>query len=288
MRVNRNRIYPYPIFNPNTDDYMEAVFETNTELSYNLDVATISFNIQINDLAISSLIQNQKLGICCHVECSKTKYRKAFDLLPELEKNQEINISLSCLNEDVEVICFLVAKNEIVDFKDENLSEFYSNINIRFPKYSVVGYSEPYETKIIKAIDVNGNLPSIFSVTTMPDLSIMSYSSDENKIYINLPHEDYQIYHKYKGRSQKIKQMMIVFPVLVDIISKIQISESEFSDTNWFYVLEAAFDKYDYDDISSEKFKSEDPSKLAQIIMPELSNKAFVEFDKIHSCDWRD
>lgn len=288
MKVNEKRIYPYPIFRPFSDDYNEVLFETGTVLSYNLDEATLSFNIKINDPAICNLVLNQDVGVYCHVECPKTKFRKAFELLPKLEVQQEINIPLSHLNEDVEVICFLVAKKEIVDFKDENLIEFYNNVTIRFPQYSIVGYTDPYETKLIKAIDVDGNIPSIFSVTTIPEITKVEYTSDVNKIYVCLPKDDYQIYHKYRGKSQKLKQMMIILPVLVEIIKEIQEDCDSFSSNNWYNVLEMAFDKYGYDDLGSDEFKNASPLKLAQTIMPELSKNAFVEFDMVHSDNWRD
>lgn len=49
MKVNEKRIYPYPVYREGSDDYKSVGFETNIELLYNNEQATIQFKILIED-----------------------------------------------------------------------------------------------------------------------------------------------------------------------------------------------------------------------------------------------
>ena len=103
MKVNEKRIYPYPVYRDGSDDYKSVGFETNIELLYNNEQAIIQFKILIEDNAILKLIDNNQVGVFCHVECSKTKYRQMFELDGTDRETQYINIDLSQLNGDIEV-----------------------------------------------------------------------------------------------------------------------------------------------------------------------------------------
>ena len=73
MKVNEKRIYPYPVYREGSDDYKSVSFENNIELLYNTEQATIQLKILIEDNAILNLIDNNQVGVFCHIECSKTK-----------------------------------------------------------------------------------------------------------------------------------------------------------------------------------------------------------------------
>lgn len=282
MRVNENRIFPYPVYRKGSDDYKNVVFETNTELYYNSVTATIQFDVLIEDTAIMSLIENNQIGLFCHVECSKTKYREVFELDGTDNEKQTLDIELSKLNGDIEVLCFLVAKEEITGFKDENLNDFYQDETIRFPQYARIGYSEPFETKIVKHLDVNGEVPSIFSVQADTTINIMAYDITPDKIIILLPENEHNIYRDYVGVDPRTKLMMMNLAVLTEIIQKIQNGSEEYDGNNWFEVLCEAFAKKGYDDLGSSQFKAKSAVELAQILMPDLCKNAFIEFDKSH------
>ena len=101
MKVNEKRIFPYPVYREGSDDYKTVVFDANIELLYNNELATIQFIISIADDAINSLLENNQVGIFCHVECSKTKYREMFELDGTEKSLQSITINLSKLNGDI-------------------------------------------------------------------------------------------------------------------------------------------------------------------------------------------
>lgn len=281
MRVNEKRMFPYPVYRKGSEDFKDVVFETNTQLYYDSETASIQFDVLIEDSAIVSLLENNQIGLFCHVECSKTKYREVFELDGTDKSKQSIDIELSKLNGDIEVLCFLVTKEEITDFHDENLSEFYADEVVRFPQYARIGYSEPFETRIIKHLNINGAIPSIFSVYADPKIDIMTYEMAEDKIHILLPENEHNIYRDYIGVDPKTKVMMLNLAVLTEIINKIQ-NEEDFTNYNWFSVVCEAFAKKGYDDLSSSKFKAKQAVELAQILMPDLCKNAFKEFDEAH------
>lgn len=283
MKVNEKRIFPYPVFRKESEDYKEVIFNVNTELYYNSDIATIQFLVEINDNAIFALLENNQVGLFAHVECSKTKYREMFEIDAVDKGMQSIDIPLQKLNGDIEIICFLVAKEEITGFKDDNLSEFYTDENVRFPQYSRIGYSEPFETKIVKHLDVNGEVPSIFSVVADDSIDYMSFEVGKSKIMIYLPENEHTIYTDYLGVDPKTKLMMINLSVLTEIIAKTQVQSAEYEEYDWFEVLREAFAKKGFNDLDSSSFKGKPAVELAQIIIPDLCKNAFKEFDKSHT-----
>jgi len=282
MKVNEKRIFPYPVYREGSNDYKNVVFNTNIELFYDSLMATIQFQIFIDDEAICTLIENNQVGLFCHVECSKTKYREMFELDGTEKSLQTKEIDLAKLNGDIEIICFLVAKEEILNFTDENLIDFYKERSIRFPQYARIGYSTPFETKIIKHLDINGEVPSIFSVQSDDTVDMMTYEVTKNKIVILLPPNEHNIYSDYLGVDKKTKLMMMNLAVLTEIIQKIQTEPDWFESNDWFEVIREAFSKKGFEDFTSPAFTSRSAVELAQLLMPELCKNAFEEFDKSH------
>jgi hypothetical protein len=283
MKVNEKRIFPYPVYCEGSDDYKIVGFDTNTELLYNSVIATIQIKIAIEDEAINLLLENNQVGLFCHVECAKTKYRELFELDGTDKELQAIDIDLSKLNGDIEIMCFLVAKEEIPNFQDENLIDFYQGQSVRFPKYARIGYSNPFETKIIKHLDINGEVPSIFSVQADATVDMMTYETTQNKIIILLPTDEHDIYSDYLGVDPKTKLMMMNLAVLTEIIQKIQVDAEEFESNDWFEVIRESFAKKGFSDLTATAFTTKSAVELAQILMPELCKNAFKEFDKSHS-----
>ena len=166
MKVKNNRLYPYPVLSVEHDDYIDNTFEAvKCDVSDDSEDVRLECSIAINDEIIKDLIKKDVVGLFCHIECSNTKYRKAF----RIGNNNIEQFSIEILSKDVcdsiEVCFVLVANKDIDDYKNPNLNEFYQNTTINLLKYRTLGYTPTAVYKINKRLDTNGEVPSIFDIT---------------------------------------------------------------------------------------------------------------------------
>lgn len=100
-------------------------------------------------------------------------------------------------------------------------------------------------------------------------------------ITIYLPKEEYQIYNEYKGKRKRLKQLMINFPVLVDLIEILK-TDTSYINKPWYNALDASLVSKGYSEgINSELFKNELATKIAQDLLGNLIQDAFKDFDSI-------
>ena len=287
MKVKNNRLYPYPVLSQDHDDYVDNSFYPN-DLSFEHDseTATIKANIVIGDELIKSLIGDGSVSLNCHIECSTTKYRKVFKIGFDELSDCRIDIPLKDINDTVEICFVLVANRDIENYSNPNLNTRYFDANITLFKYRTLGYTETEEFKIKKQLDTNGEVPSIFDITKSETEEHITFDCETgDKIIIYLPPEDYLIYEKSKGTAVRIKQMMTVIPVLVEIFDILKTGDnSDFVDKGWYMVLERALEKIPgfKDGFESDNFKNSNSSfELAQKVFREVSTDAFKELDVI-------
>lgn len=283
MKVNKNRIYPYPIYSELTDDYIENDFAVDAEIEYDSEIATITLNLSLVNEDIRDLIENTLVGLYCHIECSSTKYRKLFELsINNDTDNYNIEIPLSQLNDTIEVLCVLVAKEEILNFDANNLNELYKDIDIRFPQFGTIGYTDTIELTIVKRLDINGDIPSIFTVVsdeTQENVQV-DYTSDQITIY--LPKEEYNIYETYRGTGIRIKQMMVIIPALIEAFDIIKMGDDSFEGLPWYVVLDEALKKKEIDGFSDPTFFDTSSYEIAQKLLGDIAKEAFYEFDAMN------
>lgn len=285
MRISPDRIWPYPVFSEATQHYNCKGLSAEINLEYDSDTASITIIPVIDDDEIVSLIENGDCGLYCHVECSSTKYRELFELEYNREKTEyQISIPTYRLNDTIEIMCAIVTKKDIVEFTDDNLGDLYEGENITFPMYAIIGYSDTAEYEIVKRINIDGEIPSIFAISKSETANCVTYENSGDQIVIYLPSEQYKIYFDYVGQGKRVKQMMLIFPVLVDLINDIQHDSDGMipQDKIWYTVLNEAFKKQGYSGMDDSNFISGDSVKLAQNLLGEICKDAFDEFDKMN------
>jgi len=284
MRIKTNRIYPYPIYSEFKDDYKNNRFLVDPNIEYDSENAVITLDVTLEDEKIFDLVENNVVGFFCHVECSSTKYRKMTQVfLQEGQTHYEIETPLHQLNDSIEIVCVLVAREDIHSFADDNLSDMYEGETIDFPKYATIGYTDTTEIIITKRIDVNGDVPSIFAVSLDESADKVSYDLNKDQIIIFLPKDQYDIYESYRGVGVRLKHMMLNIPVLVGVLEMVKKDPDMVSGYAWYNVMEEAFKKKGYaNGFDDDAFKNEDSLILSQVILGEVSKDAFNEFDQMN------
>ncbi len=280
MRISKNRIYPYPIYSELSEDYKENDFSLDAEIEYDSEMATLLLNVTLKDDVMRELIINRLVGLYCHVECSSTKYRELFELsLNDDDDEYRIDIPLYKLNDSIEVMCVLVAKEKIASFVDENLSELYEGEKVRFPQFGTIGFTDTIELSLIKRLDVNGDVPSVFTIVADEEGKEIQTEFEGDQINIYIPKEQYDIYENYKGTGVRVKQMMIIIPALIEVLDIIKVVEGSFEGLPWYIVLEEAVKRLNYTGFDDDGFRNKSSFELAQEILGDVAKEAFEEFD---------
>lgn len=280
MRISKNRIYPYPIYSELSEDYKENDFSLDAEIEYDSEMATLLLNVTLKDDVMRELIINRLVGLYCHVECSSTKYRELFELSLNADDDEyRIDIPLYKLNDSIEVMCVLVAKEKIASFVDENLSEFYEGEKVRFPQFGTIGFTDTIELSLVKRLDINGDVPSVFTIVADEEGKEIQTEFEGDQINIYIPKEQYDIYENYKGTGVRVKQMMIIIPALIEVLDIIKVGEGSFEGLPWYIVLEEAVKRLNYTGFDDDGFRNKSSFELAQEILGDVVKEAFEEFD---------
>lgn len=283
MRISKNRIYPYPIYSELSDDYKNNDFSLEADIEYNSETAYLQFKVNIEDEVIRELIINRLVGLYCHVECSSTKYRELFELSLNTEDSvYNIEIPLFKLNDNIEVMCMLVAKENIASFSDDNLGDLYEGEKIRFPQYGTIGFTDTTELTLVKRMDINGDIPSVFTIVASEEEKEIQTEFNGDQIEIFIPKDQYEIYENYKGTGIRVKQMMVIIPALIEVLDIIKTGEGGFDDLPWFIVIEEAIKKLNYIGFDDDNFKNKPSFELAQEILGDIAKDAFNEFDAMN------
>lgn len=281
MKVRTNRLYPYPVLSNSTNDFINNKFEVIRDIEYDSKIATIIIKANIEDQTILRFIKEGKIGLFCNIECSVTKYRYMFEVPFENFNEYRYDIDISQLNENIEIACVLVAKEDIT-FTSEDLNDFYKDEIINYQKYSTVGYTDTEEISLIKSIDVNGDVPSIFCITSKESATSIYYDTTQHQIQIFLPREQYDIYYNSRGESKRLKQMMINLPVLESVLEDIKTGTEIDDRKGWYKVLEDAITKQGYKGFDDEEFRNNSNTlEVAQKMLGDIAKDAFNEFEKL-------
>lgn len=280
MKIRSNRNYPYPIYSKHSDDYLDNDFDVDFEMDFDSENAILKFNVNIPNQEILSYIKNGDIGLYCNVECSTTKYRELFsiDLLEDGFEKTKI-IPLEKLNDEIETLFLLVTKKDISDYNNSQLNDFYLDEKIVLREYSTVGFTDTFVRSINKRIDNNGDIPSIFLINKDENASIMTFdASNQDYIIINLPAEEYDTYDNLKGKYKRIKQAMINFPVLVDLLQQILSGNAEdYEGRGWYDVIENAIKPLGYSDFNDPNLHNISSTELAQKILKLIEKDALKE-----------
>ena len=281
MKVRDNRLYIYPVLSKYSSDFVNNKFDVEIELYEGSDPAVISLTPSIEDLGILDLLKENKVGFYCHVECPVTKYRELFSLNYKNNESLEITIPLSRLNEDVEIVCLLIANENISGYDKSAFSELHSIAN--YPQYATVGFTETVEFSLTKKINVNGDIPSIFSIIKKEDALNMSCNMFDDIITIYLPKDEYGIYFDYVGTNKRIKQLMINLPVLVEALDMVKNDAASVEGFGWYKVIENALKAKGFiDGFSDNNFVNTESVIIGQMLLGNLIQDAFKEFDDLN------
>lgn len=272
-----NKLFPYPTINNNIlkSCFKDTVYEfkyvdKNDGQNYILENACI----EINNEYIKKLMSEGYIGAGLVIECSTTVFRKMYEVTLE---PQTIKINIGDLRDKVVISCYLYAKRNILDYKDNDFLDDYQGYSFEIEKNDIIAIDDGFTTIIDYDESMDKKVASIFQVIRSNSVETMTIEMKTRKIVISLPEEEFVYYDTLRKNDnfQNIFFTMLAIPALTYCLKEFQdniLSEQYDLDVvemnyTWFISVKNAYKTQYGIELTEEIFKNLDVSILSQKLL---------------------
>lgn len=284
----KNKLFPYPTINNSRLDscYKDTTYSLEYEqLQEDEYLVLKDAHIEINNEAIINLIKEGKAKACVIVECSKSVFRKTYNIGLEPE---DIKILISDLSDRVVISSFIYATQDIENYRNNDFLEDYEDYNFYIEKYDIIAIDNGSTLVIDYDETTDKKVSSIFLIIkdTETDKKNMRVEIGD-KIIAYLPEKQFNMYDNMKKNNnyQNIFFSMLAIPILIEALEKIKNEQYDFDEIElnyrWFRSVKNGFQKkYGYE-LTEDKFYEIDSAELAQELLNNGTVNAIEDLMKI-------
>ena len=272
-----NKLFPYPTINNNIlrscfrDTIYEFKYEDkNDGQNYILENA----RVDINNEYIKKLMYEGLIGAGLIIECPTTVFRKMFEITL---KPQTIKINIGNLRDKVVISCYLYAKKNISEYKDNDFLEEYEGYSFEIEKNDIIAIDDGFTAVIDYDESLDKKVASIFQVIKNKHVETMTIEKNTRKIVINLPEEEFIYYDTLRKNDnfQNIFFAMLAIPALTYCLKEFQDNilleqyNLEVVEMNyiWFISIKNAYKNQYGIELTEDIFKNLNVSILAQKLL---------------------
>ena len=215
----KNRLFPYPVLNDETDDYVNSSFDITYSVKEELSNFIFTFTATIsNNEELEWLVRDGIAEKVIHVECSSTAYRKVFKFIGE---KISFKIPKSKINNEVYFLGMILANRDIKNFTSKSLNNDYGNEPLNFKKGAVLAYKNLPKMVISKNYEELKGDTSFFSIIKRNNVGDTNeqpiiYDLYSPKIKIIVDESLYNEYIKYHNNDlmKPIIMSLLILPAL--------------------------------------------------------------------------
>ncbi|OUP77364.1 hypothetical protein B5F09_06165 [Erysipelatoclostridium sp. An173] len=282
----RNRLFSYPVYSSDVDDYIVNEFAFEYNIENDEESIKIIYTTKISNKFILNGIDKEDIKLTILVECSKTAYRQLF-ILNDLKG--VIEIASHLLSAKVEICCLLLANKNFIINKESGISSDYLDASFSINRGYIVGYDNAYAFIVDKDKEENYKSSSIISVVKKLDLDdYMDVDlENDNKIKIQLGDEMYQYFVQLQGQDKlPVIHSMIVLPVLVYVIDQIKdyTMRETYEDRYWYRCIAKQLEILNIG-IDSQIFESKSSVSIAQELLKAPIKNALYDLTSVEGGD---
>jgi len=294
----KNRLFPYPILNHNkvsssfnNFDFLLSYGAEETNESYILRNA--KFVTESN--FILKLYHEGKIKIFVIVECSKTVYRKAFEIT---EIGSDIVLSKVDFTERVDISLFAFATDQL-NFHSNEFAEDFCGIDFEIDKYDIVAANDGFNIRFIHDESEDNLAQSIFSIVNSDKLTdgVFIVDSDitaSKKILISLSENDYKNYKIIYSQPpyKEVFFNMLLVPALIEslFLCKNYLDANSSRDLddvgdnyNWFRSIIYSYKRLKGVDLTIEEFRKVSAVVLAQELLAKPLGESFKNLLEVNN-----
>lgn len=286
----KHKHYPHPVLRSQyidvDPDFIESFYEVDIQnkLSENKEQIELAVTFDLKNTTLNRLIfQNKAVFVLLFVcESTSTRFLKY-----TYESEKVFNIPTKNLNNTVMIQPYILAEEDIRDYKNEDTIELLKKMSFDVKRGDILAIATNYELYIEK--DPVLEVDSIFDIIENKNKNADQFAVDPagTKIKIHLPSEVYQkveIMTKYSGLTSKILISLIYLPAVINALEYMaSLAESEqiaLKDYSWYRTLETKL----IDLKLGNELSTIDSSKVLEIahqIMELPNTQALEALDKI-------
>jgi hypothetical protein len=274
MKVNE-RLYPHPVLSYYSDDVIDSSLVVSITPAEYVDKYKLDIEFTLDNPALQNLLLNQKVAFAIHIECAKTGYRALFKSFNNIY--QEF-IPEENLNGRVEVCSFIIANDNIFQYKNEKFHSDYNEASFQVKKGDVLAIAKDIYFDAEKNADPLRRISSIFRVRENPDIkSSYDINIEGEYIVIYLSKENFSAFSKLQieATQRPLLISMLIVPALVYVIEYIS-SESahaeELESKKWYRAIDKKMREHNYPLDEPDNWTSLTPSIAIELIGDQLSS----------------
>lgn len=235
--------YPWPVLGDG--DAVAGVFTPDAKINLGVDNIIIRGIFNLDNKTIQELIGNVKAKYTIQITCVATHFRRCY----LFENNQfEITIPAQDLRGIVFLNYFVIAADDILDYKNETAHSDYENLTFRIMPGDILadGGTDKFEAK--KRYAGSKNVSDFLEVIREPDISYpMTVNPAREKIIISLSSIDYDKLAKFSASKNKkvnsIIQSGLAFPAIIIAMQNAFEEQNDYQQFMWFNVLRERSEK---------------------------------------------
>ena len=268
MKINADRLFPYPMLAEGRDDYKTCKFDAKIKPSYDAaDNLILESNFSTDCAEIKNLIADGSAEYLLHVECPATIYRETFN---QSRENFLCKVPLNRVKKNLDCVALIVLRKDVENFSCRDWNDDFTWLTFNLAKGSVLAYQNFQPLTLPEDKDIFKNVSSIFSVyKKLGSVAPFDVEITSEKIKIGLNEKDYLRYRRYcsNPKMQPILNAMIILPALVYVFEELKIEGAEevHNSSAWFLSLAAAYRRKKINFV--DHLYEEDSFHLAQEVM---------------------
>lgn len=230
MRLS-NKLLTYPLLSESSGDFKKEMY-INSKVDAFIDTnqLVLNINFEVSEDNLLQLINSGKAVRSCIIECERTRYRDGF----VLENDQsQVQIPLDILDLEIQISTFILANENIGDYKSENFSDYFEGLSFQINQGNYLAICQDINLPINRTDSIT-NIQSIFEIIphNKAKKTIEVSTDGDSKISIYLEKTTYQEYLKLKNDPAYRPALisMIGVPVITEILSNLE----DYDDKRWF------------------------------------------------------
>lgn len=263
----RNKLYPYPVLQAGSDDYVKSKFDFDMELTRDGQYFLLQADFRLTNKKIAELIAQEKAEYVLRIECPATFYRT---ILRFSKPSDSVRIPTGYLDGKISVSSFIVAKYELKNYRNYDFNIDYSNIGFDLDKGNLLAIGPKENRTIGRSVDELVQMPSIFTLYRTETTEDTGFEPEiySDKIRIGMNIADYESYSIFVNSGlRSTVNLCVLLPTLVYVFDEMKHAGiEEFESFKWFVSLQSALKMYSMN-LSNDLLEEKSPIFLAQKVL---------------------
>lgn len=274
--LKSNLCFPYPVLRSTSIDFKEGIIQSNITKSIIDNKYVFEIKISTNNPRVNEMLNVGDAIRAVYIESGALKYRKMFNV----NNNNIVEIECNEIYGKVEIQPCIISKNYISNYYSADFNDDFKGLIININKGDLLGIGDVYEFDALLEKDILKNVASIFVIDQSND-EFMNFDYVGDQVVINLPKEMKENYANLRELKKlyPLLNSVIVFPVLVKLVELYFDDDESLNEYKWYLTISKKIQELIDNKVINQN--ETDAYKIAQLLVPELQQKAIDEIGNI-------